>query len=137
VGRKIAVLGGFVAAAGALLSCAAFLGWEPAPTEGELPDVAAAIPAEPDATPPPPEREPLPPFEDPLEIIGPSDTRVYYQFLDETGAVRFAASLEGVPEAWRDRAGRVELDVPPPHDPPEARVFRKLRNRREAAQDAP
>jgi glutaredoxin-like YruB-family protein len=38
---------------------------------------------------------------------------VYWQYVDESGSVRFARSLEEVPAAWRDRAGRVELDAPP------------------------
>jgi glutaredoxin len=35
---------------------------------------------------------------------------VLYQYVDDAGSVHFARSLEQVPEAWRDRAGRVEID---------------------------
>lgn len=54
------------------------------------------------------------------------EPRVYYQYTDESGAVRFVQSLLEVPEAWRDRAGRVELAAPPPTSPAEARMLRKL-----------
>ena len=36
---------------------------------------------------------------------------VFYQWVDERGSVSFAASLDEVPTAWRQRAGRVELDA--------------------------
>ena len=36
---------------------------------------------------------------------------VLYQWVDERGSVNFAASLDEVPEAWRQRAGQVELDA--------------------------
>ena len=36
---------------------------------------------------------------------------VLYQWVDERGLVNFAASLDEVPEAWRQRAGQVELDA--------------------------
>jgi glutaredoxin len=39
--------------------------------------------------------------------------RVYWQYVDDAGSVRFARSLEEVPAAWRDRAGRVELASAP------------------------
>lgn len=34
----------------------------------------------------------------------------FYQWVDERGSVNFAASLDEVPAAWRERAGRVEID---------------------------
>lgn len=34
----------------------------------------------------------------------------FYQWVDERGSVNFAASLDEVPAAWRERAGRVEVD---------------------------
>jgi glutaredoxin len=37
--------------------------------------------------------------------------RVFYQWTDERGSVRFARSLEEVPPAWRDEAGQVEVDA--------------------------
>jgi mycoredoxin len=37
--------------------------------------------------------------------------RVFYQWTDERGSVRFAQSLADVPPAWRDRAGQVEVDT--------------------------
>ena len=40
----------------------------------------------------------------------PSKSR-FYQWVDERGSVNFAASLDEVPEAWRQRAGQVELDA--------------------------
>jgi glutaredoxin len=40
-----------------------------------------------------------------------SGTRTYYQWIDERGAVRFARTLEEVPPAWRERAGKVEVDA--------------------------
>ena len=43
--------------------------------------------------------------------------KTYYQYVDARGSVRFAEQLEDVPAAWRDRAGRVELEVAPPSTP--------------------
>lgn len=43
---------------------------------------------------------------------GPS--RVYYQFTDAAGTVRFVTDLAQVPPEQRSRAGRIELDAPPP-----------------------
>ncbi|MFI5318828.1 MAG: glutaredoxin family protein [Myxococcota bacterium] len=40
-----------------------------------------------------------------------SGKRVFYQWTDERGSVRFAQSLEQVPPQWRAQAGRVEVDV--------------------------
>ncbi len=44
-------------------------------------------------------------------------TRVYYQFIDERGRVRFVESLDAVPAEWRDRVGFVESSTPPPMSP--------------------
>lgn len=41
-------------------------------------------------------------------------TRVFYQWVDEAGTVRFAEDLDEVPVSWRDRAGRVEVAAAPP-----------------------
>jgi glutaredoxin len=41
-----------------------------------------------------------------------SKRSVYYQYLDDGGSVHFVRSLDQVPPAWRDRAGRVEMDKP-------------------------
>jgi glutaredoxin len=38
-----------------------------------------------------------------------SGRRVYWQYVDGDGAVRFVRSLEEIPAAWRDRAGRIEM----------------------------
>jgi hypothetical protein len=67
------------------------------------------------------------PLVDPIEVLLPSERQVYYQYVDETGAVRFTQNPWEVPEAWRDRAGRIELDVAPPNTPADARLVRKLR----------
>jgi hypothetical protein len=48
----------------------------------------------------------------------------YYQYTDGSGSVRFANKLEDVPEEWRDRAGAVLMDGPPPTNPAEARAAR-------------
>ncbi len=40
--------------------------------------------------------------------------RLYYQYTDERGRVRFTDQLHTVPAAWRDKVGFVELDAPPP-----------------------
>lgn len=39
----------------------------------------------------------------------PSSPATYYQWVDERGSVHFASSLDEVPYAWRERAGRIEL----------------------------
>jgi glutaredoxin len=46
-----------------------------------------------------------------------SATRLYYQFVDERGRVRFVERLEDVPEHSRAGVGFVKLDVPPPLTP--------------------
>lgn len=48
----------------------------------------------------------------------------YYQYTDDTGQVRFAKTLEEIPELWRSRAGVVRMDGPPPTNPGEARAAR-------------
>lgn len=47
-------------------------------------------------------------------------TRLYYQFVDTSGGVRFVERLEEVPERWRANVGFVKLDVPPPLTPGDA-----------------
>jgi hypothetical protein len=64
---------------------------------------------------------------DPLEILLPHSPQLYYQYVDENGGVRFTQNPHEVPEGWRGRAGRVELDVAPPDTPAAARLVRKLR----------
>jgi len=44
----------------------------------------------------------------------------YYQYVDADNRVQFARSLGEVPEAWRERAGRISLPVPPPSAPASA-----------------
>ncbi len=62
-----------------------------------------------------------------IDLLLSGEPQVYYQYTDEGGAVRFARSLLEVPEDWRDRAGRIELAVPPPTSPAETRMLLKLR----------
>ena len=67
--------------------------------------------------------------------LGPeSATRLYYQFVDQRGRVRFVERLADVPEAWRERVGFVEMSVPPPLTPGDARRAREgFANARRAA----
>jgi glutaredoxin len=63
-----------------------------------------------------------------LTSLGPgAETRIYYQFIDDRGSVRFVERLQDVPEAWRDRVGYLELDSPPPLSPADARRVRDER----------
>ena len=63
-----------------------------------------------------------------LTSLGPdADTRIYYQYIDSRGSVRFAERLEDVPEAWRDKVGYLELDSPPPMTPADAQRVRDER----------
>jgi hypothetical protein len=66
-----------------------------------------------------------------VDVLGPAERRVYYQYVDDDFVVHFTENLLAVPEEWRGRAGRIELDVRPPLTPPEARMIRKLRLERE------
>jgi len=66
-----------------------------------------------------------PPAGSDLSSLGPdADTRIYYQYIDERGGVRFAERLDDVPESWRDKVGYLELDSPPPMSPAEAKRVR-------------
>ena len=38
---------------------------------------------------------------------------VYYQYVDDAGSVNLVSSLEDVPLAWRERAGRIEVERGP------------------------
>jgi glutaredoxin 3 len=61
--------------------------------------------------------------------LGPeSATRIYYQFVDSQGQVRFVDRLGDIPEAWRDRVGFVELESPPPLSPMESQQTRTNRS---------
>ena len=51
-------------------------------------------------------------------------TRLYYQFVDARGQVRFVESLEDVPEALRAGVGFVRMSVPPPLSPGDAKRAR-------------
>ncbi len=63
-----------------------------------------------------------------LTSLGPNaDTRIYYQYIDERGGVRFAERLGDVPEAWRDKVGYLEMDSPPPMSPADAKRTRDAR----------
>jgi glutaredoxin len=47
--------------------------------------------------------------------LGPGAAkRIYYQFIDDQGSVRFVERLDQVPPDWRDRVGYVEMDGLPP-----------------------
>jgi glutaredoxin len=60
--------------------------------------------------------------------LGPdSATRIYYQFIDTQGRVRFVERLGDIPAQWRDRAGFVEMDAPPPLSPMDAQQTRANR----------
>ncbi len=112
--KRILTACGSVAAI-ALIACAAFTSWD---SGDELPSVSAVAPSAPE------------PWSDRLGILGPREPRTYFQYVDARGFVRFAESLDDVPEAWRSRAGRVVLDVPPPDSPAAARMVRRLRPER-------
>jgi len=58
--------------------------------------------------------------------LGPehASKRLYYQFVDDKGRVRFVERLADVPEAWRERVGFVEMDTPPPLSPMMAQATR-------------
>lgn len=50
--------------------------------------------------------------------LGPGHAkRMYYQFVDARGGVRFVERIEDVPAQWRARVGFVEMDSPPPLSP--------------------
>jgi len=67
------------------------------------------------------------------ESLGPEAAkRIYYQFIDERGSVRFVERLDEVPNAWRERVGFVELDSPPPLSPMDAQATRTSRYARTA-----
>jgi glutaredoxin len=62
-----------------------------------------------------------------IASLGPdASKRLYYQFIDERGSVRFVERLDQVPPDWRDRVGYVELDGPPPVSPNDAQRIRRL-----------
>ncbi|MGH0034987.1 MAG: glutaredoxin family protein [Myxococcota bacterium] len=58
--------------------------------------------------------------------------RLYFQYIDARGAVRFTERLTDVPEAWREKVGYVEMDAPPPLVPADARRTRDQRFARSA-----
>jgi len=62
-----------------------------------------------------------------------SATRLYYQFVDERGRVRFVERLEDVPEHSRAGVGFVKLDVPPPLTPGDAARARETQIARAGA----
>jgi hypothetical protein len=99
----------------ALIACAALTRWD---SGDGLPSVSAVSPSAPE------------PWSDRLDILGPEEPRTYFQYVDDRGNVRFAESLDHVPEDWHGRVGRVVLDVPPPDSPAAARMVRRLRPER-------
>ena len=63
-----------------------------------------------------------------VEVLDESQTmRMYYQFVDDAGQVRFVERLADVPDQWRDRVGFVEMPVPPPLSPMDAQRTRDQR----------
>jgi glutaredoxin len=63
-----------------------------------------------------------------VEIVDGSATmRMYYQFVDESGMVRFVERLADVPEQWRERVGFVEMAAAPPLSPMDAQRTRSQR----------
>jgi glutaredoxin len=62
-----------------------------------------------------------------------SARRLYYQFVDGGGRVHFVQRLDAVPAEWRETMGYVELDVPPPLSPLDARRARDSRVSRAVA----
>ena len=56
-----------------------------------------------------------------------SAVRLYYQFVDARGNVRFVERLEDVPESWRANVGFVKMDGPPPLSPAQAAESRRQR----------
>jgi len=70
-------------------------------------------------------------------VSGPGEgTRVYYQFVDESGQVRFVEELADVPPRWRDAAGVVEMSTPPPLTPADARAANSTNTGTQATQRA-
>ncbi|HEB88045.1 MAG TPA: glutaredoxin family protein [Deltaproteobacteria bacterium] len=66
-----------------------------------------------------------------MASVGPEEAlRVYYQFVDDHGKVRFVERLGDVPAAWRDQVGYVEMSQPPPLTPMEARRSWQLSSER-------
>ena len=114
--KKLLVAVAGVAGVAGLIACATLV-----QRDGEtLPAVSSRVPAEPGLG---ADLEP---------ILGSPEPRTYYQYVDKKGIVRFTESLDRVPKAWRDRAGQVELNVPPPEEPAAGRMVRKLRAARDA-----
>ena len=69
-----------------------------------------------------------------------SASRLYYQFVDARGSVRFVERIEDVPEAWRANVGFVKMDVAPPLSPVAASALRRERTqgaRRDIAANYP
>jgi glutaredoxin len=54
-----------------------------------------------------------------------SASRLYYQFVDARGRVRFVERMADVPEQWRANVGFVKMAVPPPLSPGDAARARK------------
>ena len=66
-----------------------------------------------------------------MESVGPEEAlRIYYQFIDDRGKVRFVERLSDVPDAWREQVGYVEMSQPPPLTPREARESWRLSSKR-------
>jgi glutaredoxin len=63
-------------------------------------------------------------------------SQVYYQFIDDRNQVRFVASMDLVPQEWRDRVGYVELPSPPPMTQQDAQRARNAQAQRRAVRVA-
>ncbi len=68
-----------------------------------------------------------PPGSDVASLGPDAATRIYYQFIDRAGMVRFVERLDEVPSEWRERVGFVELAAPPPLTPGQAKRTREQR----------
>ncbi len=55
-----------------------------------------------------------------------SAMRMYYQFVDARGRVRFVERIDEVPEAWRESVGFVKMAMPPPLSPGDAERARRV-----------
>jgi glutaredoxin len=93
------------------------------PSDGEATSVPAA-PAERGARPAPkPTRQPAAPRKGKRTLEAAPGGASYYQYVDESGHVRFAASLDAVPERQRSTAGPVAGAAPlAPRSPAQQQV---------------
>ena len=71
--KRIAILVASATGLAVVLACAALVKWED--SDGDLPAVSAI------------RKKPEPrDWNDPFDVLGPAEPRIYYQYLDESGA---------------------------------------------------